>query len=166
MKSVLHIEGNGEFLARGMRVISVGNGSFQGQVWGITYTINWSGNLNGFSEFWFRFNQANPTSTIPTQLAVGDEVSVSGRINPVSPLVVTAGVVRDFSITTPRKSHDDNENNGNNENRKGEGNDNEHKGNDGNKQGQSNDAINNRLNDLFKQLQRLQDLFRARTGGN
>ncbi len=144
-----------------MRVLSIASGSFQAQVWGITYTVNWSGDLQGF-EFWFRHNAANSTSTLASQLAVGDEVSVAGRVDPTTPLIVNAQVVRDQSIITPRaerhkdkdrdRDHEDKDKH--EDNQRGQG------------QGPDHTGINNRLNELFKQLQKLQDLFRSRGGGN
>jgi hypothetical protein len=97
----LSIGTNGAFTAQGMTVTSVASGSFQGTVWGITYTVNWSGNL--FPQFYFRGgNSASSTTNPVTQLAVGDEVSVTGLITTSNPLVVTAKTVRDYSITMPR----------------------------------------------------------------
>ncbi len=98
----LSIGPNGQFLARGMTVTSVASGSFQATVWGITYTINWSGSL--FPQFYFREGNGGSMTTDPvTQLQVGDEVGVSGRIDATStPMVVDANVVRDYSIMTFR----------------------------------------------------------------
>lgn len=137
----LSIGPNGAFLARGMTVTSVGTNSFQASVWGITYTVNWSGTLSAYGpfEFWFRYNKANSTSTPTQQLAVGDEVGVSGKVASGTPLVVNANIVRDYGITVPRPVHTDN---GNAENAQG------------------------RLNDLMNQLKGLQDLFRGRFGGS
>ncbi len=94
----LSIGPDGQFLSRGMTVTSVASGSFQGTVWGITYTVNWSGSL--FPEFYFREGNGGSMTTDPvTQLQVGDEVGVSGRIDSsATPLVVDANVVRDYSI--------------------------------------------------------------------
>ena len=142
---LLSVGENGGFLARGMTVTSVASGSFQAQVWGITYTVNWSGNLNNLFEFWFRYNKANATSTPSMQLNVGDEVGVAGKVSTSSPLVVNASVVRDYSITMPRLVHTDNG-----------------KGNGGENYGDT----RSRLNDLLKQLKGLQDLFRGRFGGS
>lgn len=145
----LTIGPNGAFLARGMTVTSVGTNSFQASVWGITYTVNWSGALSAYGpfEFWFRYQRANATTTPTQQLAVGDEVGVSGTVASGTPLTVNANVVRDYSITMPRPVHTDN----------GIGNGGVNNGN-GNAQG--------RLNDLMNQLKGLQDLFRGRFGGN
>ena len=94
----LSIGPRGQFLSRGMTVTSVASGSFQATVWGITYTINWSGSL--FPQFYFREGNGGSMTTDPvTQLQVGDEVGVSGRIDATStPMVVDANVVRDYSI--------------------------------------------------------------------
>jgi hypothetical protein len=160
MNPMLSISGNGRFLARGMKVTSVGVGSFQAMVWGITYTVNWTGNIN--SELWFRFNKAGATSTISNQLTVGDEVGVSGVVTPDAPLVVKADVVRDYSVITPRLNGNGNEGEGNN-----------HGGVGSTISGILNSGASNsigdaqgRLNDLLKQLQGLQDLFKKNNSGN
>jgi hypothetical protein len=97
----LSIGANGQFLAHGMTVTSVASGSFEAEVWGITYTINWSGNFASPFEFWYRYNQAT-TTTPSTQLAVGDEVGVSGKVSSSTPMTVNANVVRDYSIIVAR----------------------------------------------------------------
>ena len=158
MPPMLNINPGGHFMARGMTVTSVASGSFQAQVWGITYTINWSGNVVGKGpEFLFRFNDANSTSTIANQLKVGDEVGVSGKIDPASPFIVSADVVRDYSIVMARKS-DDNDN----EHGKDHGNGNSSSSNNGS----SSDEIRGRLNDLLNQLQGLRNLFNGQGKGN
>ncbi len=150
-----------------MTVTSVGTNSFQAQVWGISFTVNWSGSLASPFEFWFRSRQANATSTPAAQLAVGDEVGVSGiLVASSSPLTVNANVVRDYSITMPRpvfQPHGDNGygNSGMNDG-KGNGNGNNENGN-GNTGSNSSDT-QGRFNDLMKQFQNLQNLFRNRFG--
>lgn len=84
----ISIGANGGFLARAMTVTSVASGSFQGTVWGIGYTVDWSGALSPAT------STANPTG----QLSVGNLVSVSGRVASSSPFVVNATFVRDGSI--------------------------------------------------------------------
>lgn len=148
----LSIGPNGNFTARGMMVTSVASGSFQAQVWGITYTVTWPTDPAPL-EFWFRFGRANATSTPFNQVAVGDEVGVSGKIASSSSFIVNADVVRDYNLTAPRpvKPHSGKENG----NGKGNGNGN---GNEGNNNANSN-AIGNRLNELFKQFQNLQNFW-------
>jgi hypothetical protein len=93
----LSIGANGSFLARGMTVTSVASGSFQATVWGITYTVDWTG--GAAPEFIFRKGNDAPTVTDPTtQLQVGDEVGVSGSVTTANPMVVNANIVRDYSI--------------------------------------------------------------------
>lgn len=172
-RPMLNVNAEGNFLAKGMRVISVGSGSFTGQVWGVTYTINYSGNVNGWgdsAEFYMRQGLTS-TSTIQTQVQVGDEVGVSGRVDILNPFVVTAKVVRDYSIIMPRKEHneDENENGGgkwmNSNNSNGQGNNGNGNGNGENKgdRGDRGESMK-RLNDLFGQLKSLQDLFRNKFG--
>lgn len=160
----LSIGPNGNFLGRGMTVTSVASGSFQASVWGITYTINWSGNL--FPEFYFRGGNSAGTATNPTQqVAVGDEVGVSGEVTSGNPMVVTANVVRDYSITMPRpmpvghgggKSYlpdYGNKGNGNSQGGNGNGNGN------GNGSTTSFSDFSSRISALLNQLHGLQNLF-------
>ncbi|SRR5258708_842438 len=155
IKPSLSIGENGRFLAHGLKVTSVATDSFQGQVWGVTYTINWSGNTS--SEFLLRYGRpTTATSTIGNQLKVGDEVGVAGMVTEASPLVVDANVVRDYSLITPRPFQND-ERGDNNNGEKGTG--------------VSGDVNTNisigadaqiRLNELLKKLQSLQELFKGR----
>ncbi|HVN26272.1 MAG TPA: hypothetical protein VMT99_01280 [Candidatus Paceibacterota bacterium] len=157
----LSITPGGAFLARGMTVTSVASGSFQAQVWGITYTVNWSGS---FPRFYLRGGNGATSTTNPAdQLSVGDEVGVSGRITSSSPFVVTADVVRDYNLVMVRPAR--------------------HGGGDGDKDDKGNgigfgeirnatDAvvtsatdISRHVGDLMNQLKGLQDLFKNRFGG-
>ncbi len=106
----LSIGPNGSFLGRGMTVTSVGTNTFQAQVWGITYTVNWSGNL---PTFYLRGGNT-ATSTPSEQLQVGDEVGVMGKVDPSAPLVVNANIVRDYSIIRPRPPRSERGSNGGN----------------------------------------------------
>ena len=162
----LSIGVNGSFLARGMTVTSVASGSFQGTVWGITYTVNWSGNVP--PEFFFRKgNKATSTTNPVDQLAVGDEVGVSGSVSTSNPLVVNTNVVRDYSITTaslpglrrgqPSSPFYNGQGNGG-----GNGNGNGEGENAGVSASATVDAQSH-INDLINQLHNLQDLFK---GGN
>jgi surface antigen len=151
---MLSVGPNGAFLGRGMTVTSVGTNSFQASVWGVTYTINWSGSLNGGGEgkfnFFFRHgNSASSTVNPVAQLKVGDEVGVSGKIDAASPLVVTANVVRDYSITMPRM--------GDQGNGTGNGNGN-HEGN-----GSSSD-FHSKIQDLMGKIQGLQGKLKGNNG--
>ncbi len=150
---LLHIEGNGHFLARGMTVTGVASGTIQAQVWGITYTINLA---TGGSEF-LRRDGKNLSFTLSQQVAVGDEVSVSGTLSPASPFVVNAGVVRDASIVVPRQKHEE-------DNQGGE----DHHGDmmmSASSTGSSSMSDSQgRLNDLLKQLKDLQDRFNSQSG--
>jgi hypothetical protein len=152
-QSTLSIGGEGQFLARGMRVTSVASTSFQAQIWGITYTVNWGGELFSPLEFWFRFDHANSTSTPRTQINVGDEVGVAGRIVASSSFIVNASVVRDYSITTPRHDHDHDDDQKDN----GDHHDDKH---EDKKDDQSN--ARDQLKNLMQRLQKLQDMFRNR----
>jgi hypothetical protein len=163
----LSIGPNGMFLAHGMTVTSVASGSFQAQVWGITYTVNWSGNL--FPEFYFRDGHGGNATTSPAmQIAVGDEVGVSGKVTSANPLVVNANAVRDYSITMPRPGlrkgqpsspfYNGQGNGGGN----GNGGEGENDGNGGNASASAD--FTGRLNDLLNQLHGLQNLFKQQNG--
>ena len=116
---MLDIGPSGEFHARGMTVTSVASGSFQGSVWGITYTINWSG--NNTPEFLLNKENNGKFISPSTQLVVGDIVAVSGKVSTSSPLVVTAQVVRDNSIMMMRPDKNEGQGNGQDENKGGHG---------------------------------------------
>jgi hypothetical protein len=165
-KPMLSIGENGRFLARGMTVTSVSSGSFQAQVWGIAFTVNWSGNLAAQFEFYYRFNKA--TSTPAQQLAVGDEVGVSGMlVSSSSPLTVNANVVRDYSITVQRPQPQgwgwgllkgnvsSSDMNGENESSSGKS---------GNGNGGYFGNFRNQLNGFMKQFENLQKQWRSRFG--
>ena len=97
----LNIGPNGSFFAHGAIVTSVASGSIQVQIWGITYTVNFT----GFSSPEFFLRKGNrPTSTVDifTQLQVGDEVGIAGMITSSSPMTVNGTVIRDYSISTSR----------------------------------------------------------------
>lgn len=90
MKASLTINPNGQFEGRGMIVTSVASGSFQAKVWGITFTVNGSLKVEP---------KPNTTSTAAlAQIKVGDEVSVTGKIDPANSLVVNGKVIRDFTV--------------------------------------------------------------------
>jgi hypothetical protein len=147
----LSVDAHGNFLSRGMTVTSVGTNSFTATVWGITYTVNWSGNLENF-EFLLRSGNTSAGATPSTQLNVGDEVGVSGVVTSGSPLVVTANVVRDYSITQLRPTPAS----------VGGGN-----GNGNGNAGNNNSANQSRLQQLLQQLQQLQLQFNnTHSGGN
>ena len=161
----LSIGPSGQFLTRGMTVASVSGDSFQGQIWGITYTVNWSGNL---SEFYLRYGKM-ATSTPSQQLNVGDEVGVSGIVSSSTPLTVAANVVRDYSITIPRPVFPG-MGNDNGEGRGGMMGEGEAGGMMGRfvsstMMGSSSDEVHARINSLMQQLQTLQGAFNSRRGG-
>jgi hypothetical protein len=169
---MLSIGGNGEFLARGMIVTSIASGSFQGQVWGVTYTVNWSG--GAFPEFYLRKgNKVSAVTNPADQIAAGDEVGVAGFITTATPMTVNADVVRDYSITTvlppglrrgqPESPFYNGKGNGG-----GSGNGN---GEGDNGQGASTTVsssvnVQSHVNDLLNQLKNLENLFKGHGNGN
>jgi uncharacterized repeat protein (TIGR01451 family) len=186
----LSIGANGNFLARGMIVTSVGASTFQAQVWGNTYTVNFSGNGSGDNdgdEFLFRngsspFNFDMNGGQFSDQIVVGDIVNVSGRVTTAAPFVVTANVVRNDSIMSPRSPRQfsfDSFQNGNDSSSSQGSFDSGSSGNgDGNSSssGSSNSSSGNggttstslqtQLNGLAMQLQQLQSLFQNRSRSN
>ena len=150
---------NGSFLARGMTVTSIASGSFQGQIWGITYTINWSGNL--FPEFFFRDGHGGKATSSPAmQVAVGDEVGVAGTVSATNPLVVNATVVRDYSITSARPGLRRGQSDSPFYNGVGNGGGNGKGEGEGDNNGSTSVNVSGHLNDLLNQLHNLQNLFK------
>ena len=96
---MLNINPSGHFLARGMEVVSVGANSFVGKVWGTTWTID----TTGLGEFLLREGRSVRRVIDVSVLQLGDEVGVSGRVDPATPLVVKAQVVRNYSIVLERE---------------------------------------------------------------
>lgn len=166
----LSIGTGGEFLSRGMTVTSLGTDSFQATVWGITYTVNWSGSLLQPFSFYYRYGNSAATSTPAEQLQVGDEVGVAGTVSSSSPLVVNASVVRDYSIAAPRSGFRSMGNNGqgNGGNGFGYGLGNGFGGGNGNASSNSGSGnfsnFSNELNQLMQQFQSLQNMFQGRGG--
>lgn len=80
-----------------MTVTSLGTDSFQGTVWGVTYTVNWSGSS---PEFYLRYGN-NANSAVSQEISVGDQVGVQGMVTQPLPLTVNAEVVRDYSLLKP-----------------------------------------------------------------
>jgi hypothetical protein len=154
----LSIGSNGSFLAHGMTVTSVASGSFMGTVWGVTYTVNLSGPANTLPEFYLR-NGNKATTTASGQLAIGDEVGVSGRVSSSSPLTVTGNVVRDYSIIQPRPGMREGQPTSPFYN--GQGNGGENRG--GNvsptASSSSQNDIKSRIDDLMNQLKNIQGLM-------
>ena len=112
----IQIGSNGNILIRGMTVTGAGTNTFTGSVWGITYTVNYSGSAtpgnNGRGHFEFLLRGGNGAAVSASQIKVGDVVGVQGTVTPAAPTVITAQVVRNYSITTPRPPERDNDNRG------------------------------------------------------
>jgi chitodextrinase len=100
------IGSNGNILIHGMTVTGIGTNTFTGTIWGITYTVNYSGTAtagnNGRGRFEFLLRGGNSAAASASQIQVGDEVGVQGTVTSGAPLVITAQVVRNYSIMTPR----------------------------------------------------------------
>jgi len=110
---MLQINPSGEFLARGLTVTSVASGSFQGIIWGVTYTVNLPANAAANLEFFFRKAGGNFNAS---QLKVGDVLGVQGRVDASAPMTVKARVIRDYSIIQARPKDNDGEGHGNGKN--------------------------------------------------
>ena len=101
----VQIDSNGNVTVHGMTITSVGTNTFTGSVWGITYAVNYSGTAttgNGRGHFEFLLRGGNSTAVSTSQIQVGDVVGVQGSVTQSSPSVITAQVVRNYSITSPR----------------------------------------------------------------
>lgn len=163
-KPMLTISGNGNFLVHGMTVTSVSSDSFEGSVWGITYTVEWNGSL--VPEFYLRGGDSGGAGTDPVaQLSVGDEVGVSGRISSSSPMTVQANVVRDYSIMTLRPGRREGQSTSPFYNGIGQGG--EHDGTEVNASGTASSTIESlsvRLQNLMNQFHDLQNLFQHGNG--
>jgi hypothetical protein len=96
-RAMLSVNPNGHFLARGMKVSSIGSNSFQAEVWGVTYTIN----IPTFLPEFFVQSKSGGQFDI-NQVHVGDELGVLGEASPGSPLIVQAKVIRNYSLINPR----------------------------------------------------------------
>lgn len=155
---MLNINPPGHFLARGMEVVSVGANSFVGKVWGTTWTVD----TTGLSEFILREGRLVRRVIDVSVLQPGDEVGVSGRVDPATPLVVKAQVVRNYSIVLEREvkfkdqNKNDDDNNDNDDDK-----DKEKKG----KSSSSTDAqgIRDQLKAILDQIKNLQDKIKGRS---
>jgi large repetitive protein len=169
--ATLSIGANGNFLSRGMIVTSVGSSSFQAQVWGNTYTVNFVGNGdNDGDEFLFRngntpFNFEGNGGQFSDQVIVGDIVNVSGRVTTAAPFVVAANVVRNDSIVSPRESQrnfgfgGDNGGSFNSGSSSDNGSDNGNSSSGSSSSSGNNASIQAQLNSLTAQLLQLEQMF-------
>lgn len=91
-KAELTINPQGQFIARGMVVKSVASTTFVGEVWGTTWTIDFSSVKNII----LKSGSEQKVDTVATQVLVGQEVGVQGRL---SNGVVVAQIVRNYNQT-------------------------------------------------------------------
>ncbi|MEK7547006.1 MAG: PKD domain-containing protein [Patescibacteria group bacterium] len=138
----------GNFLARGMIVQSISSSSFVGKVWGTTWTVNFAPS----AELLLRGGKGVKVDL--SQIKVGDEVGVSGRVNSDQPGVVNAKVVRNYSIIALRKEAKEDENESGKQNRGQTGNNSQGSGN--------NQNIHNQIQKILEQIKELQDKVRGR----
>lgn len=144
----LNINPSGRFLTHGMKVVSVnaaGN-SFVGTVWGTTWTVN----LSGSPEFFLREGKFAGNVSL-SQLQMGDEVGVSGKVDPNNPGVVSAEVVRDYTIFTTRSESETHHN----QNKPESGNSGDHKGNRREPNDNAN-SIRSQIQQILEQIKELQ----------
>ncbi|MBU6501010.1 MAG: hypothetical protein KGJ89_02690 [Patescibacteria group bacterium] len=150
----LSINPAGQFITHGMKVVSVGTNSFVGSVWGTTWTVN----LSSAPQLLFRGGNegGHITGNVTfSQIKVGDEVGVSGRVDPNNAGVVYAQVVRDYSLLKARSSNDTNTNNGKNGENETQS---ENKGNNGNgNQNSNSQSLRDRIQQILDQIKGLQD---------
>ena len=156
-KPDLNINPNGKILIHGMKVTTVGTNTFQGTVWGITYTVNLVNPTVNKPLFLFKDGkEATSGVDISQHLKVGDEVGVQGQITAATPLVINGQIVRNYSILKARPL----ENNSEGDSDKNEGKGNSMMNNSGN-EGQR--AL---LLQLLQQVQALQKQFQEKFGTN
>lgn len=92
---------DGSVLIHGLTVTSVGTNTFTGTVWGITYTVNYSGSVAG-RNFRFLLRNGNGSTVDANQIQVGDTIGMQGSITASQPTVIQAQIVRNYSIATAR----------------------------------------------------------------
>ncbi len=160
----LNIAPNGNFTAHGMVVQSVSGNSFTGTVWGTTWTVNVS---TSSGEWFLRGDHEKRGMVSISQIQVGDEVGVTGKVDPDHPLTVIGKVVRNYTIVTPRPDkHGESDKHG-----EGEG----HNGtttkeienessNHSRQNGSSTYDMQNLLQQLLKQMGELQGKFHSQRG--
>ena len=159
-KPDLNINPNGKILIHGMKVTTVGTNTFQGTVWGITYTVNLVNPTVNKPLFLFKDGkEATSGVDISQHLKVGDEVGVQGQITAATPLVINGQIVRNYSILKARP-HDSESNKGEKDDDKNENKGNSMMNNSGN-EGQK--AL---LLQLLQQVQALQKQFQEKFGTN
>ena len=159
-KPDLNINPNGKILIHGMKVTTVGTNTFQGTVWGITYTVNLVNPTVNKPLFLFKDGkEATSGVDISQHLKVGDEVGVQGQITAATPLVINGQIVRNYSILKARP-HDSESNKGEKDDDKNENKGNSMMNNSGN-EGQR--AL---LLQLLQQVQALQKQFQEKFGTN
>lgn len=153
---MLQVNPGGHFLARGMIVQSVASGSFIGKVWGTTWTVN----VTPRAELLLRDGKGVKVSSVE-HLQVGDEVGVSGKIDPTHELTVNADVVRNYSILVVRPKPVKNEmreiKQEANEERKENKEDKEHKN-----EGKGNQDIRSQIEKLMEQMRQIQEQLKNR----
>ena len=91
----LNINPSGHFLARGMKVTSVASTTITGTIWGTTWTIHFTPNAG--DEAYERGGKALKQFNL-SSVKVGDEIAVSGKIDPSAVLTVDAKVIRNYSL--------------------------------------------------------------------
>ncbi len=113
LPSQLQVGPDGNFMARNLIVQSVSGNSFTASVWGVTYTVNvgaapaaTANTGTMMPEFLLRSGKGGGQFDM-SQVQVGDQLGVQGRVSTGSPLVVTANVVRNYSLTTARRQGED-----------------------------------------------------------
>lgn len=93
---------DGTILLHGFTVTSVGTNTFTGTVWGITYTVTYSGSVNTGNGFQFLLRGGDSSTINSSQIQVGDVLGVQGTVSQSQPLAIQAQTVRDYSITAAR----------------------------------------------------------------
>jgi hypothetical protein len=152
----LTINPSGNFLVHGMTVQSISGDSFTGTVWGTTWTVNVT---TSTSEFYLRGDKKDRGTIDLSQIQVGDEVGVTGKVDPNHPLTVVGNVVRNYTTVTPRPNKGDHNGTSTKEMENGSS---THEI----KNGSTTKEMQDKLQGLLKQMEELKGKFHSQNGGN
>jgi len=94
-KAELSINPEGRFTGRALIVKSVASTTLVAEVWGTSWTIDFSNVKNVI----LRDGSEKKVDTVATQVLVGQEISVLGRVSKDKPGIVIAEVLRNYNQT-------------------------------------------------------------------
>lgn len=94
-KAEISINPEGRFTGRGLIVKSVASTTLVAEVWGTSWTIDFSNVKNVI----LKNGSEQRVDTVATQVLVGQEISVLGRVSKDKPGIVMAEVLRNYNQT-------------------------------------------------------------------